>query len=63
VKNVTLYDPAKYSHELENTPWLDITNSYGENIQSIYAIDQIIQFKSLTKDDQIQIFLVHLDPL
>jgi hypothetical protein len=47
VKNVTLYPPENSSHELENTPWLDITNSDEKNVQSIYVIDQIMQFKEL----------------
>jgi hypothetical protein len=63
VKNVTLYPPTKSSHELENTPWLDTTNSDEENVQSISAIDHIMQFKVLTEEDQIQSFLVNLDPL
>jgi len=63
VKNVTLYPPTKSSHDLEKTSWIDTTNGDEENFQSIYQIDQIMQFKVLTEEDQIHSFLVHLDPL
>jgi hypothetical protein len=63
VKNVTLYPLAKSSYESQNTPWIDATNSDEKIIQSIYAIDQIIQFKEHNEENQLQSFLVNLDPL
>jgi hypothetical protein len=63
IRKVTLYPPTKSSHELENTPWIDTTNSDEEKVQSISTIDHIMQFKVLTEEDQIQSFLVNLECL
>jgi hypothetical protein len=63
VKNVTRYPPIKSSHEIENIMCLDTTNSDGENVQPISAINQIMQFKALAEEYQIHSFLVQLDHL
>jgi hypothetical protein len=59
VKKVTLYPPAKYFNDMENTLWLDNTNNDEENVHPIFAIDQIMQFKEHTEENQIHNFLVN----
>jgi hypothetical protein len=47
----------------DTNTWIETTNNDEENFQLVFVVDHIMQFKVLTEEDQIQIFLVNLDPL
>jgi hypothetical protein len=59
IKKLTLYPPAKYSTELENTLWLDNLNNDEEIIQPFFTIDQVMNFKKNIEENQIHNFLIN----
>jgi hypothetical protein len=57
VKQVTLYPPAKPLTEMENSICYDNVDNDEKILQSIFTVDQPMNFKGNTEENQINTFL------